>query len=72
MVDSGIGRSLFSNCHHAGVGSIERAIENYNWQYAFENKAVNEKVQVLSETLMNMLSNFVSLKSLKFNYKQPS
>ena len=41
------------------------------WQYAFASKTINEKVQVLSEVLMNMLRNFVPHKSLKINYKQP-
>ena len=34
-------------------------------------KTVNEKIQVVSEVLMNILSNFVPHKSLKFDYKQP-
>ena len=45
-------------------------MENFNWQYVFERKTINEKVQVFSEVLMNILSNFV-LHKLKFNYKQP-
>ena len=32
---------------------------------------INEKVQVHSEVLMDIRSNFVPHKSLKFNYKQP-
>ena len=51
--------------------SIQRAIENFNWQYAFKRKTINEKLQVFSEGLMNILSNFVAHKLLKFNYKQP-
>ena len=50
---------------------VQHAIENFNWQYTFESKTINEKVQVFSEVLMNMLSNFVPHKLLKFNYKQP-
>ena len=46
------------------VGFIPRAIENFNWHYAFESKTIiNEKVQVLSEVLMDILSNFVPHKS---------
>ena len=58
------------NYKNADVGSIQRAIENCHWKYAFESKTINEKVQVLSEVLMNILSNFVPQKSFKFNYKQ--
>ena len=46
-------------------------MEDFNWQYAFGSKTINEKVQVFSEVLMNILSNFVPHKLLKFNYKQP-
>ena len=44
------------------VVSVQRTIENFNWQYTFERKTINEKVQVLSEFLMNILGNFVSHK----------
>ena len=45
------------------VVSVQRTIENFNWQCAFKRKTINEKVQVLSEVLMNLLRNFVSHKS---------
>ena len=32
---------------NADASSIQHAIENFNWQYAFESKTINEKVQVL-------------------------
>ena len=32
---------------NADASSIQRAIENFSWQYAFESKTINEKVQVL-------------------------
>ena len=44
-------------------GSIQRAMESFNWQYAFESKTVNGKVQVLSEVFIYTLRNFVSHKS---------
>ena len=48
------------------------SILHINWQYAFESKTINEKIQtVFSEVLMNILGNFVPHKLLKFNYKQP-
>ena len=59
------------NYKNAGASFIQCAIENFNWQYAFESKTINEKVQVFGEILMNMLSNFVPHKLLNFNYKQP-
>ena len=56
---------------NADAISIQHAIENFNWQHAFERKNINEKVQVFSEVLMNILSNYVPHKLLKFDYKQP-
>ena len=41
--------------NNADAGSIQRAIENFNRQYAFESKTINGKVPVLSEVLMNIL-----------------
>ena len=40
------------------TGSIQRATENFNWQYAFESETVNGKVQLL----MHILRNFASHK----------
>ena len=37
------------SCKNADASSIQRAIENFKWQHAFESKAINEKVQVFSE-----------------------
>ena len=63
-------RTIWDN-KNADASFIQRAIDSFNWQYAFESKTINEKVQVSSEVLMNILSNFVPHKLLKFNYKQP-
>ena len=59
------------NYKNADASFIQCAIENFNWQYAFGSKTINEKVQVFGEVLMNILSNFVPHKLLNFNYKQP-
>ena len=34
---------------NADASSIQRAIENFNWEYWFDNKTINEKVPVFSE-----------------------
>ena len=36
----------------------------------FDSKTFNEKAQVFSEALMDILGNLIPHKSLKFNYKQ--
>ena len=56
---------------NADTISVQRAIENFNWQYAFERKTINEKVEIFSEILMNIFNNYVLHKLTKFNYKQP-
>ena len=33
---------------YVDTDSIQRTIENFNWEYAFESKTINEKIQVLS------------------------
>ena len=54
---------------NADASFIHCAIENFNWQYAFECKTVNEKLQVFSEVLMNIFGNFVSYKIQVTNYR---
>ena len=38
---------------------IRRAINQFNWERAFENKNVDEKVLTLNKTVMNILSTFI-------------
>ena len=65
--------SLFHH-HTPGLFGIARMLTlqgNFNWKSTFEGKTINKTVQVLSEILKNVLSNFVTHKSLNFNYRQP-
>ena len=39
---------------------IRRAISQFNWDQAFSNTNVNEKVYIFSLTILNILSNFIS------------
>ena len=39
---------------------IRRAISQFNWDKAFSNTNVNEKVYIFSHTILNILSNFIS------------
>ena len=47
---------------NADAISIQSTVENFNWQNAFGRKIIYEKVQVFSEVLMNILSNYVPQK----------
>ena len=44
----------------ANTGLIRQAIDEFNWQKAFFNKNVNEKVDAFNKTSLNILSKFVS------------
>ena len=67
-MDSGTEKSFCSSCHHDII------YEKINFrvphphsspQYAFESKTINEKVQVLSEVLKNILNKFSSSQIIK-------
>ena len=41
----------------------------FDWDGAFINTDVNEKVIILNKTILNILSNFISLETLTADYK---
>ena len=43
----------------------------FDWDGAFINTDVNEKVIILNKTILNILSNFISLETLTADYKDP-
>ena len=43
----------------ANTELIRRAINEFNWQRAFLNTNVNEKVDILNSTILNILSTFI-------------
>ena len=50
---------------------IRRAIGNFNWDRAFLNTNVNEKVSILTSTVMNILSNFILHETIVCDNKDP-
>ena len=50
---------------------IRRAITDFNWDRAFLNTNVNEKVSIFSNTIMNILSNFVPHKTMACDNQDP-
>ena len=38
---------------------IRRPVDQFNWQKAYLNKNVNEKVSIFNETILNILRNFI-------------
>ena len=48
-----------------------RAVTDFNWDRAFLNTNVNEKVSIFSSTILNILSNFIPLETIVFDDKDP-
>ena len=44
---------------------IMKAISNFDWNKAFENLSVDEKVDFLSKTLLNIFRNYIPNKKTK-------
>ena len=55
----------------ADIELIRRAIDEFNWQKAFSNKNVNEKVDTFSKTILNILSNFIPHKTITCDDRDP-
>ena len=55
----------------ANVEQIKKAISNFNWNNAFKDLSVNEKVEFLNETLLNIFRNYIPNKKIKCDYRQP-
>ena len=55
----------------ANVENIKKAVSNFNWNRAFENLSVDEKVEPLNETLLNIFWNCIPNKKIKCDYCRP-
>ena len=55
----------------ANVENIKKAVSNFNWNRAFENLSVDEKVELLNDTLLNIFRNYIPNKKIKCDYRQP-
>ena len=47
------------------------AISNFDWNKAFETLSVDEKVDFLNKTLLNIFRNYIPNKKIKCDYRQP-
>ena len=43
----------------ANTDLIERTISNFNWEKAFSNTYINEKVSLFNKTILSILNNYV-------------
>ena len=56
---------------NASAERIQRAISSIDWDFLFQGKSINKKVDILNECLNNIFHNFVSNKVIKCDYRQP-
>ena len=59
------------NYKQANTELIRRAITDFNWDRAFLNTNVNEKVSIFSSTILNILSNFIPDETIVCDDKDP-
>ena len=52
------------------IEHIKKAISNFDWNKAFENLSVAEKVDFLNKTLLNIFKNYIPNKKIKCDYRQ--
>ena len=55
----------------ANTELTRRAITDFNWDRAFLNTNVNEKVSIFSSTILNILSNFIPHETIVCDDKDP-
>ena len=51
--------------------NIKKAISNFDWNKAFQNLSVDEKVEFLNKTLLNIFGNYIPNEQIKCDYRQP-
>ena len=57
--------------NRAQADLIKRSIENFDWTRALENISVNDQVEHLNSTLMNIFRNFIPHETIKCRNKDP-
>ena len=55
----------------ANIENIKKVISNFDWNKAFENLLIDEKVDFLNKTSLNTFRNYIPNKKIKCDYRQP-
>ena len=55
----------------AQVDLIKRSVTKFDWNRAFENQNINEQVETLNCTLLNIFRNFIPHETIKCKSKDP-
>ena len=56
---------------HANVDMTSRAIEGFDWNKAFSGKNIDEKASILTQTILNIVSNFISNEIITIGDRDP-
>ena len=57
--------------NHAKPESTQKALKNFDWQRAFIGKSINEKVSILTNTIINIISNYFPNEVVTIDYRNP-
>ena len=57
--------------NRAEVDLIKKSVANFNWDRAFMNLSINDQVELLENTLLNIFRNFIPHETIKCNLKDP-
>ena len=57
---------------NANAKGKQQSISRFNWKKAFENLSINEKVDLLNATLLNLFRNYIPNKIVKCSYRDPA
>ena len=57
---------------NAKAENIQLSISGIDWNFIFQRKTVNQKVNISNEWLLNVCHSFIPNKKIKFNYKDPT
>ena len=50
---------------------IQRSISQFNWERAFSNKGVNKQISIFNETILKIMTDFISHETKIFNDQEP-
>ena len=55
----------------ADVQNIKKSIKEFNWGKTLESFSIDSKADLLNETLLNIFWNYITIKKIKCDYRQP-
>ena len=56
--------------NNANAENTKKAVSNFNFNRVFENLSVDEKVELLHETLLNIFRKYIPNKTIKCDHRQ--